>query len=131
MNLEDCKLIAKQQLNEWADALKTRSVSTVVNQYDISATLKPTLDPEHKHSNTSIAGYFEQFLAKGPECTLIDDKNLAFKLLSDSVVLMSGKYQFVLTEQNNDEVLADFVFVFRLNESGSWKIFFHSSSLSL
>ena len=124
--------IAKTQLNRWAAALLTQNSDTVSQLYAREATLKPTLDPEHKQTREAIKGYFDSFLQKGPQCSLLDDGNQRVRELTEKHILFTGKYEFSLTKQNNDVVVADFVFLYQFNETlNDWEIIKHSSSLSL
>ena len=124
--------VAKEQLQKWANALLTKNSETVSQLYAEDATLKPTLDPEHKQNRAGIKGYFDSFLQKGPQCKLLEDNNLRVRELSDHYILFTGKYEFTLTQQNNDIVVADFVFLYQLNANqNKWEIIKHSSSLSL
>ena len=128
----DNLIIAKEQLQKWSNALLTKNPEVVSQLYAEDATLKPTLDPEHKHDRAAIEGYFKSFLQKGPQCTLLDDDNLRVRSLNDNSIMMSGKYEFTLTKQNNDTVLADFLFIYRLNSKRTeYQIIKHFSSLSL
>ena len=123
---------AKEQLQKWASALLTQNSDTVSQLYAEDATLKPTLDPEHKQNRAGIKGYFDSFLKKGPQCSLLEDNNLRVRSLSEHLILFTGKYEFTLTQQNNDVVVADFVFLYHYDQTADkWVILKHSSSLSL
>ena len=123
---------AKEQLQKWGNALLTQNSDTVSQLYAEDATLKPTLDPEHKQNRAAIKGYFDSFLQKGPQCKLLEDANLRVRVLSEQLILFTGKYEFTLTQQNNDVVIADFVFLYQFNSNqNKWEIIKHSSSLSL
>lgn len=123
---------AKDQLQKWGNALLTQNSDTVSQLYAEDATLKPTLDPEHKQNRAAIKGYFDSFLQKGPQCKLLEDANLRVRVLSEQLILFTGKYEFTLTQQNNDAVIADFVFLYQFNSNqNKWEIIKHSSSLSL
>tara|TARA_B100001248_G_C27261715_1_gene398756 strand:- start:263 stop:658 length:396 start_codon:yes stop_codon:yes gene_type:complete len=124
--------VAKEQLQKWGNALLTQNSDTVSQLYAEDATLKPTLDPEHKQNRAAIKGYFDSFLQKGPQCKLLEDANLRVRVLSEQLILFTGKYEFTLTQQNNDVVIADFVFLYQFNSNqNKWEIIKHSSSLSL
>ena len=123
---------AKEQLQKWGNALLTQNSDTVSQLYAEDATLKPTLDPEHKQNRAAIKGYFDSFLQKGPQCKLLEDANLRVRVLSEQLILFTGKYEFTLTQQNNDVVIADFVFLYQFSSNqNKWEIIKHSSSLSL
>ena len=124
--------VAKEQLQKWGNALLTQNSDTVSQLYAEDATLKPTLDPEHKQNRAAIKGYFDIFLQKGPQCKLLEDANLRVRVLSEQLILFTGKYEFTLTQQNNDVVIADFVFLYQFSSNqNKWEIIKHSSSLSL
>ncbi|MAH80824.1 MAG: hypothetical protein CMP39_04005 [Rickettsiales bacterium] len=124
-------IIAKEQLQKWSNALLTKNPEIVSKLYVEDATLKPTLDPNHKHSRAAIKTYFESFLQKGPQCSLLNDENQRVKELTDKLLLFTGKYEFSLTTQNNEVIKADFVFLYQFNESlNDWEIIKHSSSVS-
>ena len=123
---------AKEQLQKWGNALLTQNSDTVSQLYAEDATLKPTLDPEHKQNRAAIKGYFDSFLQKGPQCKLLEDANLRVRVLSEQLILFTGKYEFTLTQQNNDVVIADFVFLYQFSSNqNKWESIKHSSSLSL
>jgi hypothetical protein len=129
---ENALNIAKNQLSIWAKTLTAGESQTVADLYLEDATLKPTLDPQHKHNRADIKSYFDHFLPKGPKCTLLEDGNLRATFLSETLILFTGKYEFCLEKQNNDVVLADFVFIYKLDlGTNTWSILKHSSSLSL
>ena len=129
---ENALNIAKNQLSIWAKTLTAGESQTVADLYLEDATLKPTLDPQHKHNRADIKSYFDHFLPKGPKCTLLEDGNLRATFLSETLILFTGKYEFCLEKQNNDVVLADFVFIYKLDlGTNTCSILKHSSSLSL
>ena len=119
-------------MQKWSNALLTKNPEIVSQLYAKDAILKPTLDAEHKHNRAAIEGYFKSFLQKGPQCTLLADDNLRVRSLNDNLIMMSGKYEFKLTQQNNDIVRADFLFMYGFNSKrNEYQIITHSSSLSL
>ena len=100
-------IIAKEQLQKWSNALLTKNPEIVSKLY------------------------FESFLQKGPQCSLLNDENQRVKELTDKLLLFTGKYEFSLTTQNNEVIKADFVFLYQFNESlNDWEIIKHSSSVS-
>ncbi len=111
-------------LQDWADALLTRDPAQVTALYAPDAVLVPTIADWPRKTPADIADYFEEFLAGGPVCRVVEG---TIRPMGE-VAVHSGVYRFRMTALEGRPVIdARFTFVYqRIHRV--WKIVAHHSS---
>lgn len=119
--------IAHKNFQRWNIALHSKDPSQMLNIYQESATLLPTLASDYRTNPSSIHKYFEHFLKKNPIGYIIEEK---IQPIDDNNYIHSGLYNFNITKNHKqEEVSARFTFVWQRSKNGPWKILHHHSSL--
>lgn len=105
----------------WNDALATGDSSLVADRYASNGVLLPTVSDIPRNSNELIKDYFDAFLLKKPQGTILE----SFVTIGTNWCQDVGIYEFMLG--SGDKVKARYSFVY-VWENGQWKIAHHHSS---
>ena len=117
--------IAKQTLQKWINTLKTLDSNKMVSLYHYDAVLLPTLDSVIRDTPEKIKEYFNSFLAKEPNCSIHEMKEIN---LSDRAVSVVGHYGFSFKDGSMVDARFTYIFTKTLS-SDKWAISHHHSSL--
>lgn len=119
--------IVSENFSRWNEALKSKDPKTVAELYTEDTTFLPTLSPLFKTGKEETEGYFEHFLQKDPQGSVVAEK---IQTLTPGSYLHSGMYNFEVGPQDNRQIVeARFTFLWVLDENGEWKIAHHHSSV--
>lgn len=125
-NFED---LARRNFDLWNDALQSKNPRKVAEMYADDAAFLPTMSPELKHGVTGAEEYFEHFLKKNPFGKIRE--GALVQLEGDKFYSHSGMYDFEVDGPNGNRVAvaARFIFNWRQEDDGRWKISAHHSSV--
>ena len=111
-------------LETWSNALLTKDPQKVLLLYDSKAILLPTLSNKVCTSHDDMRLYFDEFLAKGPACTILENHVQFY----GDMAINAGLYRFSFTDKS--EATARYNFIYRRHNTDSiWRIVSHHSSL--
>ena len=106
----------------WNDALATLDSDKVASRYAKKAVLLPTVSDIPRTDYASIKDYFDAFLLKKPQGTILD----SYVQMGENWCKDSGIYEFKMRADGSSvKARYSFVYVF---EDGEWKISHHHSS---
>jgi hypothetical protein len=118
---------AEQQLNNWAEAIKSRDAKKIVNLYDDEAVLLATFAKEPIINHKDRLAYFEG-LAKESGLRVKIDK--VYYEENGDIAFANGLYTFSYEQGGKTiNVPARFSFVFEFEPDEGWEIESHHSSL--
>lgn len=127
------KELAADNFKIWNQALLSRNAHEVALLYSKDASFLPTLNPEFKNGQDGAEKYFQHFLEKNPEGKIVEEAVQETAVGKDGLVsgfLHSGMYDFEIGESDHrQKVEARFTFLWQKDETGTWKIAHHHSSL--
>ena len=115
-------------LNKWIDLVSAQDMDGVVNMYAEDGVLLGTYSDKVRIGKDDIKAYFEEFLLKKPEASVVDATT---HYVLDKFYIINGFYDFKIENQSKIEkqvVHARFTFVFE-NRNGDFKILSHHSSV--
>ncbi len=114
-------------LNTWIELVSKHGVESVVNLYADDGVLLGTFSDEIRQGKDKIREYFEFFLNKKPNATVVDFKK---HVVDDSNYSVNGFYDFEVDDQDGARQIsrARFTFVFQ-KQNGVFKILSHHSSV--
>jgi uncharacterized protein (TIGR02246 family) len=107
----------------WNNALATLDPDTVAKRYAKNAVLLPTVSDTPRTDYASIKNYFESFLLKKPQGTILE----SHVTLGEGWCKDVGIYEFTMGA-TGDKVKGRYTFVY-VYEDGEWKISHHHSSV--
>ncbi|CAB9511325.1 unknown protein [Seminavis robusta] len=107
----------------WNDALATGDSRIVAKRYASDTMLLPTVSDVPRTDYDSIKDYFDAFLLKKPQGTILDGKIK----IGDGWASDTGIYEFAMGSDGS-KVKARYSFVYAY-EGGKWKISHHHSSM--
>jgi uncharacterized protein (TIGR02246 family) len=107
----------------WNDALATLDPDKVAKRYAKNAVLLPTVSDTPRTDYASIKNYFESFLLKKPQGTILE----SHVTLGEGWCKDVGIYEFTMGA-TGDKVKGRYTFVY-VYEDGEWKISHHHSSV--
>ena len=111
---------------EWAQAIRSGYVESVMRLYDDKAVLWGTLSQEMRADRESIRRYFTKF--EDHEGLNVEFTRSLIRIFGD-IAINSGNYTFSWREQGRQiSVPARFSFIYHY-EYGSWLIIDHHSSI--
>jgi uncharacterized protein (TIGR02246 family) len=113
----------KSLFNLWNDALATLDADAVAMRYAKNAVLLPTVSDTPRTDYDSIKNYFESFLLKKPQGTILE----SFVTIGDNWCKDVGIYEFSMGADGS-KVKGRYSFVY-VYEDGEWKISHHHSSV--
>lgn len=126
-NIETIEEIARKNFVFWNETLQTGNPKKVAELYAEDNTFLPTMSKDFRQGKTEAENYFEHFLKKNPEGTIIEEK---VQVLGSGSYLHSGLYNFEIDGKNGREIVeARFTYVWRKDSDGKWKIIHHHSSV--
>ncbi|KAL7531292.1 LOW QUALITY PROTEIN: hypothetical protein ACHAWF_003712 [Thalassiosira exigua] len=105
----------------WNDALATLDSDAVAKRYAKAGVLLPTVSDTPRTDYESIKDYFDAFLLKKPQGTILESN----VMIGTNWCQDAGIYEFDLL---GDKVKARYSFVYKF-EDGEWKIAHHHSSM--
>lgn len=106
----------------WNDALATLDSDTVTKRYSKNAVLLPTVSDTPRTDYDTIKDYFDGFLLKKPQGTILESHAVVGEGWCKDV----GTYEFEMgSDGSKVKARYSFVYVF---EDGEWKISHHHSS---
>jgi len=115
-------------LNKWIDLVSAQDMDGVVNMYAEDGVLLGTYSDKVRLGKDDIKAYFEDFLFKKPEASVVDSTT---HYVLDKFYVINGFYDFKIEDQSKSKkqvVHARFTFVFEKRE-GDFKILSHHSSI--
>ena len=114
-------------LNKWIDLVSQQKTDEVVGLYAEDGLLLGTFSDEIRVGEVKIREYFEYFLAKNPNASVIDSKT---HVVDENNFSVNGFYDFEVDGSNGQRELAHarFTFVFQ-KQNGTFKILSHHSSV--
>ena len=122
------EVIAKELFDKWNNLLQTKNKNKVVEMYSEDATFLPTLSGKLKRGIKGAIEYFEHFLTKNPQGTIIE--SVVQESNDKGTIIYSGLYDFeVGVDDARESIRARFTYVFQKNLKNEWKIIHHHSSL--
>jgi len=107
----------------WNDALATDDAVKVASRYAKKGVLLPTVSDEPRSDFKGIQNYFESFLTKKPQGTILE----SYVTVGHNTCSDVGIYEFKMGA-TGDVVKARYSFVY-VYEDGEWKISHHHSSV--
>ena len=107
----------------WNDALATLDADAVAMRYAKKAVLLPTVSDTPRTDYDSIKNYFESFLLKKPQGTILE----SFVTIGENWCKDVGIYEFSMGADGS-KVKGRYSFVY-VYEDGEWKISHHHSSV--
>lgn len=120
--------VAGSNFAEWNNVLTSGNPEAMADLYAPGAVFLPTLSPQLVTGREGVVGYFEHFMAKNPDGTIIED---AVVSLSDIQFLHAGLYDFEIDDPatgGRAVVHARFTYIWELFQD-RWFIVHHHSSL--
>tara|TARA_B100000700_G_C14580160_1_gene639787 strand:+ start:291 stop:662 length:372 start_codon:yes stop_codon:yes gene_type:complete len=114
-------------LNKWLSLVSSQDMDGVVGMYAEDGVLLGTYSDKVRIGKDSIKEYFQDFLSKKPEASLIDATT---HYVLDRFYVMNGFYDFKIEsgDGNKEIIHARFTFVFE-NREGNFQIISHHSSI--
>ena len=111
---------------QWIEKLN-RGRLEICRLYSDTATFHPTMSPRFVQTKEGVQEYFEVFLAKKPNATVVD---YTIQDYGKTTFLYTGRMKISLEEDGNkSSILARFSFLWNLSEEG-WKIEHHHNSVA-
>lgn len=118
---------AKQQLNNWVEAIKSRDAKKIVKLYDDEAVLLATFAKDPIVNQKNRLTYFEGLAKKSGLRVKIDK---AYYEENGDIAFANGLYTFSYEQGGRTvNVPARFSFVFEYEPDEGWEIESHHSSL--
>ena len=130
-NSKPSKEQALQTLYSWGKAVESKNSKVLLELYDDSAILKPTLSKKIRTNKKEILPYFiggSEFNDSGflkQDILRVQFLESHFQI-NNSTVTIIGKYQFI--KKDSDAIQANYTFVFQ-KKGDELKIIAHHSSL--
>lgn len=114
-------------LQTWINLVSIQDIDSVVNLYADDGVLLGTFSDEIRQGKVKIREYFDFFLNKKPNATIIDYKK---HIVDDNNYSVNGFYDFEVDSQDGSRQIsrARFTFVFQ-KQGDVFKILSHHSSV--
>lgn len=116
---------AEENFSKWNEALQTKDPAVVATMYTSDASFLPTVSPEFKYGTKGAEDYFEHFLTRNPEGSIVESR---VQSLDENTLLHSGFYNFEVGPTHNRSLVEGrFTFLW-IKIDDKWKIAHHHSS---
>lgn len=121
------KEIARENFSKWNEALASKDAKKVAALYTEECNFLPTMSNVFVKDRAGAEEYFIEFCKNNPEGKIVDDR---IYMLSESAYEHVGHYDFTVGPDDNRKVVsARFTYLWIKDETGSWMIKSHHSSL--
>eukprot|EP00566_Odontella_aurita_P014571 CAMPEP_0113575076 /NCGR_PEP_ID=MMETSP0015_2-20120614/27487_1 /TAXON_ID=2838 /ORGANISM="Odontella" /LENGTH=538 /DNA_ID=CAMNT_0000478255 /DNA_START=58 /DNA_END=1674 /DNA_ORIENTATION=- /assembly_acc=CAM_ASM_000160 len=117
------ELQVKDLFHLWNDALATLDSSKVAARYSKEGVLLPTVSDVPRTDSSSIEDYFDAFLKKKPQGTVLESN----VIVGTNWCQDAGIYEFTMGADGS-KVKARYTFIY-VHEDNEWKIAHHHSSV--
>jgi len=115
-------------VNDWAAAVSSGNIDSVVGLYEPEAVLVPTFSATPVRGTEAIRAYFEALCDERPNLTVDVLEGEVNQNLGDSRAL-SGRYRFTWGTDANDMVTVDARYTFVIETvDGAWLVETHHGS---